>query len=312
MSIFREIEKDAVVELSPSQIALAQICMRKLAYYRARVKPEATPMNLVFGVCLHWVIEGFVRGLLNPSEMGAQFARKFDHLRMGKLIAMSKTKSSVVFSAIGVKLAEQFPAYFDNLGLVPVVIEGQFKINIGKGVILNLVIDFVGIATKEIYSPEGQLLAVPGDTVILDWKTAAMPEGELFARHGFQLTYYWLAVTLACEKLGIKPPKVCGYAAGLKPNIKSVQSESLLRATWLPVHWVERTESDIVEAVEYAHVVARRIRSGEFHRAPHMAYNSPCDSNNGRCDFAGACLEASLEGLSLTGRASGLTNADLV
>lgn len=312
MSIFNPIGSDGVIELSPSQIALAQICMRKLAYYRARVRPIATPMNLVFGVCLHWVIEGFVKGLLQPDELGNKFSEKFTSLRLGKLIAMSKTKSSEIFNAIGMKLCQEFPAYYANLGLIPVVVEGQFKINLGKGVILNLVIDFVGVASKEIYDPEGRLLASPGDTVILDWKTAAMPEGELFARHGFQLTYYWLAVTLACEKLGIKPPKICGYAAGLKPNIKSVKSESLLRATWLPVHWVDRTQSDVEEAVDYAHVMASRIRAGEFHRAPHMAYNSPCDSNSGRCDYAGACLEATLEGLSLTGRASHLTIADLV
>lgn len=301
-----------VIELSPSQIASAQICMRKLGYYRARVKPLATPVNLVFGVCLHWVIEGYLRTLLKPAELGDLFESRYDKLRLGKLISMSKTKSSETFKAIGRKLSESFPSYFDNLGLKPVMIEGAFKIDIGKGVVLNLVIDFVGVATKPIYSPDGVLLAEVGDTVILDWKTCSMPEGVIFARNGFQLTYYWLAVLLACKKLGLKPPKACGYAAGLKPNITSVESKSLARAAWLPVHWVGRERSDIDEAVDFAHTVARRVREGEYHRAPHMAYNSPCDSQSGRCDHAGVCLNASLDGLDLSGKAAGLTLSDLI
>ena len=301
-----------IIELSPTQIALAQVCMKQLGYYRARLKPLATPMNLLFGVCLHWVIEGWLRNYFKADEMGDLFVERLTKQRFGKLIAMSKTKSHEVFESIGRRLCEKFPAYFNNLGVVPVIVEGHFKINLGNGVILNLVIDFVGIVTRPIYDPEGNLIADVGDTVILDWKTAAMQAGELFTRTGYQLTYYWLAVTLACEKLGIKPPKLCGYASGLKPNIQSAESKSLLNAEWSPVHWTKRMQSDIDEAVDYARVVARRIRAGEFHRAPHMAYNSPCDSQTGRCTYTGPCLTGTLEGLDFIGRGTGLNLLDLI
>lgn len=301
-----------IIELSPKQIATAQVCMKKLAYYRARVKPQATPMNLLFDVSLHWVIEGYIRKYFNADELGDLFVNRLTERRFGKLIAMSKTKSNEVFESIGKKLCEKFPAYFSNLGLIPVIVEGHFKINLGDEVVMNLVIDFVGITTRPIYDPEGNMIADVGDTVILDWMTAAMQAGVLFTRTGYQLTYYWLAVTLACEKLGIKPPKLCGYASGLKPNIQSAESKSLVNAEWSPVHWTKRMQSDVDEAVDYAKVVARRIRAGEFHRAPHMAYSSSRDSQTGRCTFSGPCLEGTLEGLDLKGRGEGLNLLDLI
>ncbi|WGK63376.1 PD-(D/E)XK nuclease family protein (plasmid) [Halopseudomonas sp. SMJS2] len=312
MSIFHKLPPSSLVEISPSQIATAQVCMRKLAYYRARVKPLATPINLLFGVCLHWAVEGYLKGFLSKDEIAERFIEKLTKERNGKLVSMSKTKTFEVMEAIGGRLCSQFPAYYDNLGVKPVLIEGAFKMNLGDQVVMNLVIDFVGVLTRPVFGEDGQQLADVGDTVIIDWKTAAMPEGALFARAGFQLTYYWLAVTLACEKLGIKPPKLCGFAAGLKPNIRTEGSKSLQSATWLPIHWVDRTESDVLEAVDFAKVVARRIRNAEYHRAPHMAWNSPCDSNTGRCDFNGVCLEGTLEDLVLTGPSAGLTLAELV
>ncbi|KZN20788.1 MULTISPECIES: hypothetical protein [Pseudomonas] len=79
------------------------------------------------------------------------------------------------------QLCEKFPAYFNNRGNVPVVVEGHFKINLGNGVILNLVIDFVGIVTRPVCDPEGSLIAEVGDTVIRVWKTDTRRAGELFS-----------------------------------------------------------------------------------------------------------------------------------
>ncbi len=164
--------------------------MRKLAYYRARVKPLATPLNLLFGVCLHWAVEGYLKGFLSEEEMADRFVEKLTKERNGKLISMSKTKTFEVLEAIGGHLCNQFPAYYKNLGVRPVLIEGAFKIDLGDRIVMNLVIDFVGVLTRPVFGIDGQQLADVGDTVIIDWKTAAMPEGALFARAGFQLTYY--------------------------------------------------------------------------------------------------------------------------
>jgi hypothetical protein len=308
--IFNAVDEEFEVNLSPSQILKAQICMRSLGYYRAKVKPEATPQNLVFGSALHWVIEGFIKGFIDEDDMAQLFAKKFHELSVGKLISMAKSKSREVTEVIGKKLAQQFPAFFSNLGLRPLIIEGHFKLKIGPNTFINLVIDFVGVATKQIICPEtGDVIAEIGDTIILDWKTAAAKEGRLFARYSLQLTYYWEAVRLACTQLGIREPRLCGFASGLKPNMSKVDSESLVNAVWMPVHWTKRTRSDVEEAFDLARGVAARIRRGEFYRESGAAYNSPCDSQSGRCDFAGLCLEGSVRGFKIP---TGYTVADLV
>lgn len=308
--IFNPVADDFVVNLSPSQILKSQVCMRSLGYYRAKVKPQATPQNLVFGSALHWVIEGFIKGYIDEADMEGLFARKFHELSVGKLISMAKSKSREVTEVIGKKLALQFPAFFNNLGLRPLIIEGAFKLEIGPNTFINLVIDFVGIAEKQIICPEtGKVLADIGDTIILDWKTAAAKEGRLFARYSLQLTYYWEAVRLACQQLGITEPKLCGFASGLKPNMTKLESESLANAVWTPIQWTSRTPSDVEEAFDIARGVAARIRRGEFPRESGAAYNSPCDSQSGRCDFAGVCLEGSLRGFRIP---TGYTIADLV
>ncbi|HFL2867074.1 TPA: PD-(D/E)XK nuclease family protein [Pseudomonas aeruginosa] len=307
--IFNPLPDEVDITLSPTQIMKSMVCTRLLGYYRARVKPEATPVNLLFGSALHWVIEGFVKGYIPEEEMATQFINKFEGLADGKLISMAKSKSRETAEVLGKQLAAGFPSYFRNLGLKPLIIEGQFKLKIAERTFITLVIDFVGECTKPIFNPKGEMLADVGDVVILDWKTAAQPEGELFSRYGYQLTYYWLAVKLACQQLGIREPKLCGYASGQKPNITKPDSKSVVNAIWHPVHWVKRTAADIGEAVEYARVVAKRLRAGEFFRAPHMAYDSPCDSHSKRCDMAGLCLEGCLSGYSVK---AGLTLADLI
>lgn len=297
-SIFQPVPEDQDIALSPSSINSAQVCMRLLAYDRAKLRPLATPQNLVFGTALHWVIEGYLKGFINLEGMAERFVQKYREVTLGKLIAMAKSKNSETAEAIGMRLATGFPVFFESLGIRPVVIEGRFKLKIGPREYINLVIDFVGVCERPIFGPDGEMLADVGDTVILDWKTASMAAGELFVQHGYQLTYYWLAVTLACEKLGIRPPKLCGYAEGFKPNAGSTESRSLLNAVWKPVHWAKRSKSQVEEAVDFALVVAKRLRRGEFFHAPHMGYNSPCDTATGRCDRAGICLKASLDGYS--------------
>lgn len=295
-SIFRPVPEDEDISLSPSIINDAQICMRLVAYKRARVKPMATPQNLVFGVALHWVIEGFLKGYITEEQMAERFTQKFTECSLGKLIAMAKTKSREIQEKIGERLAAGFPAYFNNLGLRPLIIEGRFRLKIGPREYINLVIDFVGVATKPIYDPSGKLIADVGDTVILDWKTASMAAGDLFVQCGFQLTYYWLAVDLLCKQLGLRPPKLCGYAEGHKPNVSKVDSTSLMNAVWKPITWAKRRTSDIEEAVDFALFVAKRMRAGEFHRAPHMGFNSPCETATGRCDEARVCIDGDLTG----------------
>jgi len=305
--IFNPMAEDSVVELSPTQILKAQVCLRSLGYSRAKVKSIATPLNLVFGSALHWVIEGFVKGYISKDEMETRFAEKFQELSMAGLVSMAKSKTREVNEIIGKRLAAQFPSFYENLGLRPVVIEGAFKLQIGPKTFINLVIDFVGIAERDIIF-NGEVFARKGDTVILDWKTAAVKEGALFAEVALQLTLYWAAVTMACAKLGIKPPSACGFASGLKPNITKEDSESLINATWMPVQWTRRSESAVEEALDLARVIAGRIRRGEFHRMSGAAYNSPCDSQT-LCDFAGLCLTASTRGYKIP---DGMTIADLV
>lgn len=292
------VPEDEDISLSPSMINTAQVCMRLVGYKRAKLSSVSVPQNLVFGSALHWVIEGYLKGFINPSpeEMAERFGQKFEALRVGRLIAMAKTKTTEIQEVIGRKLAMGFPSYFENLGIRPVVIEGNFKLKIGPREYINMVIDFVGVCERPIYGPDEELLADVGDTVILDWKTASMSAGDLFVQYGYQLTYYWLAVTHACDRLGIKPPKLCGYAEGFKPNVSKLNSTSLNNAVWKPIHWAKRRQSDLDEAVAYALVVAKRLRAGEFHRAPHMGYNSPCDTATGKCDMAGICLDGSLAG----------------
>lgn len=307
--IFNPLPDEADITLSPTQIMKAMVCSRLLGYYRARVTPQATSLNLLFGNSLHWVIEGFIKGYIQDEDMASQFVSKLNGESRGKLISMAKSKSRETAEVLGKQLASGFPSYFRNLGLKPLIIEGEFKFKIADKTFIKLVIDFVGECTKPIFNSKGEKLADVGDVVILDWKTAAQPEGELFARYGYQLTYYWLAVKLACKQLGIKEPVLCGYASGQKPNITKADSKSVVNAIWHPVHWVKRTASDIEEAVEFAKVVAKRLRAGEFFRAPHMAYDSPCDNHSKRCDMAGLCLEGNMSGYSVK---AGLTIADLI
>ncbi|MFV3332846.1 PD-(D/E)XK nuclease family protein [Pseudomonas sp. NY15437] len=307
--IFNPVPESEEITLSPTQIMKAMVCTRLLGYYRARVTPQATPLNLLFGTALHWVIEGFIKGYISDDEMANSFMSKFDESSSGKLICMAKSKSRETAEVIGKQLASGFPAYFRNLGLKPLIIEGEFRIKIADRVFIKLVIDFVGECTRPIFDPNGKMLADVGDVVILDWKTAAQPEGKMFARYSLQLTYYWLAVKLACAQLGIKEPKLCGFASGRKPNISKPDSEQVVNAIWHPVTWVKRTAADIEEALDFARVVAKRLRAGEFFRAPHMAYDSPCESQSKRCDMADVCLEGCLSGYSVK---NGLTLADLI
>ncbi|WP_422775582.1 hypothetical protein [Pseudomonas aeruginosa] len=157
--IFNPLPDEVDITLSPTQIMKSMVCTRLLGYYRARVKPEATPLNLLFGSALHWVIEGFVKGYIREEEMATQFINKFEGLSDGKLISMAKSKSRETAEVLGKQLAAGFPSYFRNLGLKPLIIEGQFKLKIAERTFITLVIDFVGECTKPIFNPKGEMLA---------------------------------------------------------------------------------------------------------------------------------------------------------
>jgi hypothetical protein len=272
-------------------------CPKKVQYSRAGLESTFQPVNLPFGTSIHHAIEQLLLGNIKYQDMVAEFNLEFTCQLRKKPTVYPKTKNQKIFRAIGDKLMENFADYWPAMGIETMYVEKKVSIPLIGDVEVKGTVDFVGTATKDLLHPITGLASVKaGDTVVLDWKTAAVQEASAFAKISTQLSYYWRGIQLLAEREGFPPPSACGYADALKPNISSVGSKSLGRAVWHDVNWQTRSERIIREAEKYALFVAEKIRDDQFFRTPMMAYNSPCDGMV-PCDFAEYCIEGSTAGL---------------
>lgn len=267
--------------ISPSQVLTGMRCMKQLMFQRAKLRPVSTPVNLVFGHSAHSVVEKYLHGELRADEMkdGFDAAWQQEVLKQTS-ISYSKTQTKADMVKTGHRLVETFPNWFKSLGIKPKFSELPLAFVLEDGTIVRLVIDFVGEAERTIHDAYGALLAEPGDIVVIDWKTPASASGLPFITQSIQLSLYWLGLNSYATFLGIPEVKAVTFGEGIKSS----------RPCWSPVEWVGRRQATLEEAIQASLRVAADIREGNFWASSAMAFDSPCESMMGPCDFLEPCM----------------------
>lgn len=277
------------IYISPSGLASYENCQRAYWYDRvAKVKTAQADCNLGFGGSAASAMEAFMRGRVQgvATDPVADFEAHWEAFTTTNNVRYKKGRDRQVMSTIGKKLMEQFPAAFDQSGYTIAIdafgrpmIERKLMVDVGHGVILVCKIDVA------VFDSDGRFL-------IVDQKTPASETSVEFTLMGDQLTAYQLAVTAHGLSLGLPKVDGVGYWELIKRDMpKTGRGEGpVIR----PPKIVEpRTQEEIYGFIAKLHDTADRIRAGQFHRMPRMAFNTPCSG----CDFAAHCIRSETTGL---------------
>lgn len=275
--------------ISPSGLASYENCQRAYWYSRVRgVKTVMADCNLGFGGAAASAMEAFMRGRVDgvDTDPVADFQARWDSFTDTNNVRYKKGRDRQVMTSIGNKLMGQFPEAFDQSGYTIAIdafgrpmIERKLMVDVGHGVILVCKIDVA------VFDADGSFLVV-------DQKTPASETSVEFTLMGDQLTAYQLALNVHGPSLGLPKVEGVGYWELIKRDIpKTGRGEGpVIR----PPKIVEpRTQEEINGFIAKLHDTADRIRAGQFHRMPRMAFNTPCTG----CEFAGHCIRSETTGL---------------
>lgn len=284
-----------MLRIRPSTILKHDECPR--AVYFAQVEGlerDVVSANLPFGTSVHEAATGYILSTVSgkPFNPVDAFQEKWEAEISRKAVEFSSIWDEESMAATGRMLAERFPPYWDSLGLQPLidedgpVVERRFEVQIDKDIILSGQPDVVAVDEDlRIYVP--------------DVKTTAAPYDASFALVSEQLTAYDILLTAHKDSLGIEKVDQLGYLEGVKRKVPKTSRGK--GPDWEPpLKGPARTDEHKREYIDKVKHTVAEIRSGRFPRRPRMAFNSPCQM----CDFAGLCLQGSMEGLRKVDRKS--------
>ena len=273
------------MKLSPSGILKYLDCPRAYRYqYVDRLRPQVQSSNLHFGTCVHTAITAWLTGA--TDDPAAYFTECWREITATVSLDYNSLWTPESLEATGKALAEQFPAVWQEAGILPLldeegqpVLERRLEARLAGGVVLSGQPDLIG-------------LTLDGEVVVLDFKTASNPAPEGFAQASDQLLAYQVLVDVHAKTLGIHRVDHLGFMELIKRKVpngngkRNGKGPEVLAPVLAP-------RQDTREFVRKAVWVAQNIEAGNFFPNPRMAWNSPC----GLCDFKRLCYEGSYEGL---------------
>lgn len=271
------------IRLSASAIACADDCRRMYWYrYIAKVRTVMQSANLSFGKAIDKAVESYLLALTLGQRVPdpvAVFKTEWDKQRNEQSLSYAATQTPEQFERMGLDLMKTFPDVWEKSGMqialdgdgVP-LLQRKLSVNLGRDITLVGVIDLMA------YTPSA-------DLALIDAKTTAVANTELFAHRADQLTDYQLLVAAHSKALGIPRVEYLGFFDFLKRKASArCEAPELVPA---------RTPMDIHEFKQKVTWLAEDIRRGRFPRASRMTYNTPCNL----CDYAGHCVHGETEGL---------------
>ena len=271
------------MKLTPSAILKYLDCPRAYQHqYVDRLRPQVQSSNLHFGTCLHAAIHAWLTGV--TADPAGYFAQCWQETTEAVALDYNTQWTPEALLETGKALAEQFPAVWQEAGILPIldeegqpVLERRLEWQLTPELVLSGQPDLIGM-TRE------------GEVVVLDFKTASNPAPDGFARLSDQLAAYQVLVEAHAAPLGIHRVDQLGFMELVKRKVpngkKNGRGPEVLPPVLVP-------RQDAREFLQKAVWVARNIEAGNFFPNPRMAWNSPC----GFCDFKRLCYEGSYEGL---------------
>jgi hypothetical protein len=295
--LFEPIPDDQVIYIRPSEAASFSNCPRACGLSRKGVYTQAESSPLAFGTVGHQVIEEFVRGDLQDSDMADRFNELWNKALEEKLIQFTSTMGFDDLMRTGMSLMSQFPAWWRELEIETLFQEERLNVALSDNVVLTGQPDFVGRATKPLEC-NGAFKVAKGDVVVLDWKHPAQAStaGIGFSALSHQPTFYKVLIEANVKKTKIDTVQAIGYVDLIKKKMPKTTRGTTPYIEELNLYY--RTKHQVKSAVEYALFVADNIRKGYFPQEPRMAFNSPCDGMM-ECEYLGLCADADTEGLVL-------------
>lgn len=271
------------MKLTPTAILKYLDCPRSFKYqYIDRLRPQVQSSNLHFGSAVHQAITAWLTGA--ADDPAAHFAACWREITEKVSLDYNTQWTPESLEATGKALVEQFPAAWQEAGILPLldeegqpVIERRLEVRLGDFVLSGQP-DLIGLNRE-------------GEVVVLDFKTASNPAPEGFAGVSDQLAAYQVLVEAHAAVLGIHRVDQVGFMELIKRKVPNGKSKNGKGPEVLPPALAPR--QDAGEFVRKAVWVARNIEAGNFFPNPRMAWNSPC----GLCDFKLLCYEGSYEGL---------------
>jgi hypothetical protein len=278
------------VNIRPSMLIAADRCSRAMKFqYIDRIRTESVSSALVFGTAIDLAIKGYIENAeigLTYDSVDA-FRSNWNEQKLKKGITFPTTHTPESMEEIGIRLMEKFPDYWEKSDMHPLYVNDKpiFSIRLEKeitdGIMLTGEPDFVG------YNSQYEL-------TILDFKTCAQPNKDVFIRQADQLTAYQDLVEANKDLLEIpsdqsvvnvgyidlvkrKIPKAKGKGPEIEP-IKVVSARSL---------------SELEEFEEKVLWLNEDMIRGKFPRKSGLSFDSPCNM----CDFDEYCLNGDTEGL---------------
>lgn len=279
------------IYLRPSGILKYEACPRayQLQYINGW-RNRASGSALAFGTAVHEAVTSWIvdTALGNPEQDIAPIERfrvAWKRETSKQILEYSTRFSPSEMMETGEKLTEAFPQKWGQLGYFPLfdddgpMVERRLEVEIGDGVVLSGQADFLGMDLQ-------------GHVVNIDFKTPVSPASEEFTILSDQLTAYQVLIEAHKDRIGIERVDKAGFMELLKRKVSKTSRGSGPQV--LDPMLAPRRDNDTVqEFLQKVLWIAEDIRRGRLHRAPQMAWNSPCDL----CDFKGFCTSGSIEGL---------------
>lgn len=266
--------------LRPTAVLTYETCpeLYRLQYH-LRIRTPTTSHALAFGKAGHKAVLSYAQahaqgGEIDPAPV---FEQAWTELLDTHVVNFTRYRPDELL-AIGKKLAGDFPAHWQTLGLKVasgggrLLLENRLRARIGDDVVLSGEPDLV----TEL--PDGNI-AIP------DVKFPASASFKDFASVSDQLSAYQLLVRVNRPVLGLGTKRVTqvGFIEGVK------KTSPAWKGSMVAAH----SDDQLGAYVQKLQMTAALIRKGYFPKRSAAAYNSPC----AQCDMADLCLRKNPSGL---------------
>lgn len=247
-----------------------------------RIRTQETSHALAFGKAGHKATTGYAAAHAEGERVDPVplFLNAWQEQLDDNVVKFSRHDVNEL-TEIGTKLCQQFPAFWDNSGLIAVkagsrvLVENRLKLRLADDLVLSVEPDIVA---KRIGGPDDELL-VP------DIKFPSSPAFDGFAKVSDQLSAYQLTVAVNAPAMGLGEVtiKEVGFLEGLKKK----------GAEWHSQMVAAHDRTRLGEYVAKVKANAALIRRGYFQKRTGEAWDTPCDS----CDFRNLCINGDATGL---------------
>ena len=278
------------MNIRPSMLIAADRCSRAMKFsYIDNIRTESISSALIFGTSIDLAIKGYIEN----TEIGYTydpvdaFQENWNKAKLKNGIIFPTTHTPESMEAMGIRLMEKFPEYWEKADMHPLYVGGKpiFSVRLEKeitdGVVLTGEPDFIGFNNKY-------------ELTILDFKTCAQPSKETFINQADQLTAYQVLVEANKDYLEIpsdQSVKHVGYVDLVKRKIPKAKGKG---PEIEPVKVVSaRSISELQEFEEKVLWLNEDMIRGKFPRKSGLSFDSPCNM----CDYAEYCVNGDTEGL---------------